>query len=543
VLAAAALSLTTATAAAEPTESPSATPTPPATETSTPAESTAPELPADAPADAPTVASAEDIAAAATFDKPSYATGEEMHIALSLTNNGSAPATISVNFSIVAPDTINPRSDDPLGQGAQVTIAPGATRTAQLVGSVGDPALTSARLAGYVVDGTGAANPFEFAVPVTPTFGHAAGIVFYDEDGDGRYDGGEAQGGVTLEWQHADHQPTRLTVTTDSAGEFAIDSLPAGRYYVSGTAPDGLLVGFRFVTVPASGVDDLRIRAVRPLLDLTVGMAFTKSSYAPAEAPTVRVTLKNDGDVPMTGVIANCNRSGEGPGLKGRSDSWGDLAADRDGVVIAPHATMVVDATEPMPDSAYDFGYVRADCDFGYVGVESDTNPRASAKAAVPGKRVDLTGNVTRDGAGLAGVRMVLTTDAHCPTVAETTTTADGRYLFPQVQTGTYELYALAPAGSHIVGQNPQTVYHTAGRTYDVTFEAAAGAGPAPTVPAQPADCAPGGGQPTTPAPQGSPAPGLASTGASIAVPGLIGLLTLLAGVGAVLITRRRRES
>lgn len=540
MLAAAVLGLTTATAAAEPTESSTATPVPPSsTETSVPEQSTTPGPPADVPA----VASAEDIAVSATFDKSSYATGEDMHIALSLTNNGSAPATVSVIFSSLAPDTINPRSDDPMGQGAQVTIAAGATRTAQLVGAVGNPDLTSARLAGYVADGTGAADPFEFTVAVTPTFGHAAGIVFNDKNGNGRYDGGEAQGGVTLDWQHTDHESTRPSVTTDSAGAFVIDRLPAGRYIVSGTAPDGLLVGYRFITVPASGVDDVRIRAVRPLSDLAVGMAFTKSTYTPAEAPTVRVTLTNNGDVPMTGVIANCNRSGEGPGLKGRGDSWGDLAGDADGVVVAPHATMVVEATEPMPDSAYDFGYVAIGCDFGYVGVDSDTNPTASAQAAVPGKRVDLTGNVTRDGAGLAGVRMVLTVDAHCPVVAETTTTADGRYLFPAVQTGTYELYALAPAGSHIVGQNPQTAYHTAGRAYELTFEAATGAGPAPTVPTQPADCAPGGGQPTTPAPQGSPAPGLASTGASIAVPGLIGLLTLLAGVGAVLISRRRRES
>lgn len=56
----------------------------------------------------------------------------------------------------------------------------------------------------------------------------------------------------------------------------------------------------------------------------------------------------------------------------------------------------------------------------------------------------------------------------------------------------------------------------------------------------KPPDC-PGSTNP--PGPQGSAAPGLAQTGASLVLPGIAGLLAVLAGTGALLLTRRRRAT
>jgi LPXTG-motif cell wall-anchored protein len=72
-------------------------------------------------------------------------------------------------------------------------------------------------------------------------------------------------------------------------------------------------------------------------------------------------------------------------------------------------------------------------------------------------------------------------------------------------------------------------------------IELAPGDASAPTLPA---DCPTTPAAPPAPAPQGRPAPaGLAETGASIAVPGIIGLLAVLTGAGAMIATRRRKQA
>ena len=332
-------------------------------------------------------------------------------------------------------------------------------------------------------------------------------------------------------------------MTTGADGTFSLPRLPTATYFVSGTAPDGLLIGYRTLTVGKSGLDGLLFRAVRPITDLAVDIEFTKDTYREDERPVVRVTLTNNGDLPLTGLRAYCNRSGGSHGLQGTGPGWGALA--KDGADIAPHSTLELTVTEPMPEGAYAHGYVYVGCDFGYAGID-EGNPYDSDQAAVPGMRGDITGFVGHDETGLADVHVVLVSDGHCPIVAEATTGDDGRFALNQVPVGDYDLYMFPPAGWQITYDNPTRVGLVGAGPAELYVDADPGDAEAPTLPEQPADCAPGGGTTTTtpaPAPQGSTAPGLASTGASIAAPGAIGVLALLAGLGVLLVTRRRKAA
>jgi len=508
-------------------------------ETTTSAETSAPESSSEAPADvAP--ASVEDFVVNATFDKPSYATGEDMRITATIKNNGAA-TTVTADAWGQDPDLVQVREWGDLNR--ETPIAAGATVTVKFTGAVGNPDVTTARLRLGVYDETGATKYFEFTVPVTPTFGHASGTAFDDRDGDNRFDAGEALAGVTLTWQSNLHNDTRFTATTGADGTFSLPRLPTGPYFVSGTAPDGLLIGYRGITVGTSGVDGLLFRAVHPITDLDVDLAFAKDTYGKDEAPTVNVTLTNKGDLPLTGIVAYCNRAGGSQGLRGSGPGWGALA--KGGVDIAPHSTLELEVSEPMPEGAYRYGYVSVGCDFGYDGID-EGNPSDNDRAAVPGMRGDITGFISHDETGLAGVRVVLVSDGHCPITAEATTDADGHFTMAQVPVGEFDLYLFPPDGWRIEHDNPTHTYVLGGETADHYISVVPGDAPAPELPEQPADCEPGGPTTTTttPAPQGSPAPGgLASTGASIGTPAAVGVLALLAGFGALLVTRRRRTS
>lgn len=524
-------------ATADPAEATSPS-VPETTETTT--ETSVPESSAEVPREDVAPASVEDFEVNATFDKASYATGEDMRITATVKNNGAA-TTVTADVWGSEPDLVRVRDRGDLGR--EQPIAAGATVTVTFTGAVGNPDITTARLSLAVYDETGTTKFFDFTVPVTPRFAHAAGTAFDDRDGDNRFDAGEELAGATLTWQNQLHDAATFTATTGVDGTFSLPELPTGPYTVTGTAPDGLLIGYRAITVGESGVDGLLFRAVRPLTELDVDLEFAEDTYGKDDTPTVNVTLTNKGDLPLTGILAYCNRGGGSQGMQGAGPGWGALAEG--GVDIAPHSTLKLEVSEPMPAGAYDYGRVTVGCDFGYQGIE-EGNPSDTDFADVPGMRGTITGFVGHGETGLAGVRVVLVAEAHCPIVAEATTGADGRFTMAQVPVGEYDMYLYPPKGWRVEYDNPTHTGLFGAGPADHGIGVVPGEAPAPELPEQPADCTPSTPTTTTtaPAPQGSPAPsGLASTGASIGTPVAIGVLALLAGVGALLVTRRRRAS
>jgi len=138
-------------------------------------------------------------------------------------------------------------------------------------------------------------------------------------------------------------------------------------------------------------------------------------------------------------------------------------------VDLAPHSTTVLDVTEPMPSDAFGRGRVAVYCDFGYRGIENMTDPVANDLAYVPGKKLDAKGQVTHNGTGVAGVRIVIVSEWSATPIAEVTTGADGRYAIAQVQAGNHRAYLTPPTGWQVVGYNPSsfTLYAGWSTTYN----------------------------------------------------------------------------
>lgn len=549
---AALLSLGTATtmATADPTSPPSEPPpssessppsepsTPPSSEPSTPPSSE----PSTPPEESGEKATTKDVTVTAVFGKPSYDTGEDMTISLALKNTGAEDIKVSANFPARwnVPNAIHVTATTTFKEYQELTIAAGETVTNVLTGSVVDPDATSGKLS-VSVSGPGGPVESTFTVPVNKKLATVTGRVFHDRNGNGQQDRGEGVN-ARLEWDNKVNNNYEPSVTAGTDGAFSIELVP-GPYRVRGSS-GYYLVTPQDVTVPASGVDDLVFEARPSLRQLEVSMAFTKDSYEPTEAPSVRVTLTNNNSLPVSEVVADCYHGTEWPNLTGTGAGWGDLAAG--GVTVPGKSTKVVTVTEPMPATAENYGFVAVDCVFAYAELTGDLdNPRASAEAAVPGKTGDLHGSISAaQGAAVGGWRVALTgKDGKCPIVAETKTDERGSFTLKNVPVGQYEVYVVPPTTKWLFkGTNHKPVTVVAGRHNQVTFIAFTSDNDTPW-PAPPSCGDGGGGGPgtTPPAPQGSPNPGLAYTGASMLVPGAIGLLALLAGVGAVLVTRRRR--
>ncbi|WP_242545866.1 hypothetical protein [Amycolatopsis sp. MtRt-6] len=153
-----------------------------------------------------------------------------------------------------------------------------------------------------------------------------------------------------------------------------------------------------------------------------------------------------------------------------------------------------------MPDAARDSGVVAAYCDFGYREVDFGERPNASASAAVPGVKATVNGQMSYYRRGqptqfIAGAKVVLVSDRHCPVTAEQTTDAEGRYGFRDAVPGPkYQLYVLPPAGWKVRGENPISIYVSgpADRPIMVSIHAEPGDAPLPVVPANPAACTAG---------------------------------------------------
>ncbi|HEX6352144.1 hypothetical protein [Actinophytocola sp.] len=546
LLAAAVLGLVTTTtgAAADPTE------TPETVETT--------ETPTEAPAEGPsTKSTVYDLAMTATFDKPSYDTGEKMVITVTVTNNGTGAVNTRASFFRQMPDLIRIDAEGPFVNGERFVLEAGETVTHTLTGQMPNPDITTGTLYGWLTDETGATQPYLFTVPIERTVTHAAGVVYYDKNRNKQFDEGEGQRDVMLTWTLIWHNSYNRPVTTDANGVFRLDDLPTGAYGVGGTGLGGLQVGYTAVDVGKSGVDDLALRGTAPVYGLTPKLEFTKDSYAADESPVVRVTLTNTSDVKLTGIVATCNRAAMPTSLNGTGDGWGAL---RDGVDIPPHSTVTFEVTEPMPPFSPALGLVTVGCEFRYPEVESSHNPYSFDRAAVPGVQGRLSGTVTNDysGPGVGGVRLVMVPDleympATCAIVAETTTAADGTFTFQQVPVGIYLIYIFPPPGFRAEHGNPwgTDVYGDGDNRMGIVV--VPGEARAPELPA----CVSGTGGPTQattttprtpvtttrPAPQGGRVPALANTGASILTPGVTGLLALLAGTGLVVTSRRRRTN
>ncbi|WP_372671259.1 hypothetical protein [Amycolatopsis kentuckyensis] len=541
---------TPASAAPVTPEAPSSSAAP----TSGPPSSGAPESKPPVKQAAPVQRAEVEISVA--LDKTTYQTDEDVHFTFKVTNTGSTTAKgLWVSQHIIEPtDLVVPydpgwgplKTSDP-----GLDLEPGKSFELHGTGKVREVDQTTTVLRGVVFDATHfGVGEFSAEAKVVPAPGHAEGFVYGDKNGNGKREAGEELAGAKLTLRYVNGSATH-TATSGPDGKIVFD-VPGAEYFIGGEVVDGWLIPFRVVRIGAD--THLEVRGAPPLNGaLKASMAFAKDSYQVGEPAHVTVTLSNSGPIPLTGITAACNRIGDSYMLSGRGKGWGDLAGD--GVTIAPGATRTFDVTEAVPAAAFNRGIVVAACDFGYDEVDIENHAQARAQAAVPGAKAIVEGNVGvyddqgQVKQGLAGVKVVLVSDQHCPVTGERTTDAKGHFEFRDVAPGPdYQLFFVPPKGWKIQ-YNPVTIdvwgppeNHRVWR-----IDAEQGAAPAPAVPTNPADCTAPTPTSTTGAAGGSgggeSGSGLASTGVDALGLGALALLALALGGGLVLGARRRRSA
>jgi hypothetical protein len=541
-------------------EAPS-TPEAPAPEPSSAPSSTQPE---NKPAAAQPQAAADEraqVTASVVLEKKVYQSDEDVHFSFKLTNTGTVPAHgLQIAQSLSKPTDLLVLFDDggwgQLVRSPGVDLEPGKSFELQVTGKIKDIAQAETVVEGQVFDGDGRhVADFGDKAEVRQTILPARGTVYGDRNGNGVFDDGEQLAGVPLTLQYV-NGPNRFEATSDADGKIDFGKVPSATYYLGGVPAGGWLFPFQNIRIGADS-KDLLIRAVPPLNGaLKASMAFTQDSYQAGDLAHLAVTLSNSGPIPLTGIVAGCDRYGSAVALKGTGPGWGDLGNTAGGVTIAPGQTRTFDVAERVPEAARNSGVVTADCDFGYREVETENHPTAHAQAAVPGVKATLVGDVAvyddrgEVKQGIAGVKVVLVSDQHCPVTGEQTTDAKGHFEFHDVVPGPeYRLFLLPPAGWKIKYDNPFsiTVFGPADHPVRLQVEAEEGDAPLPAVPTNPADCSAATPTSTTGAAGGSgggqSGGGLASTGVDAFSLGALALVALALGGGLVFSARRRRNA
>ncbi|MBM7771265.1 LPXTG-motif cell wall-anchored protein [Actinokineospora baliensis] len=380
----------------------------------------------------------------------------------------------------------------------------------------------------------------------------AAGLVYGDRNGNGSPDAGEGLQGVQVSISLG--ALSRKT-TTDATGRFQFAALPLGSYNLSfWDVPDGwVLPGVVSTIVDGQGSGaHLQLRGVRPLSDqLSATMKFFKPVYNVGDRAEFVVRLRNRGTTDLTGVKAECDRSGgEGPEL--RAVDLGDLAS---GVTVPAGDDYIAVLTGDVSAEAGEYGAVVLDCDFGIDQDDLTGRPMASVVARVPAPPADLSIVLYNDrnenwnvdaGEPIPGLSISLVDAVTKEVAAVLATDARGQVVFRGLPAGPYRIKVLGPwkpvygdgalvyagACANCATEMAYPLLPTSGTPSPDPQPTT----PQPTPPAVPVET-------TTvvdPAPQARPSTDLADTGANVLWLTALGALALLVGFGATFATRRR---
>ncbi|CRK62225.1 hypothetical protein [Alloactinosynnema sp. L-07] len=183
-----------------------------------------------------------------TFDQPSYRTGDQFRITLSIRNVGDTTLenvygryrTLTFGGTRIGGFT----NEMMFFSGPGVTLAPGDSLSVNATGAIGDSSATSATVevfAGFKPTDRRFVPNHAFTAPVTPTTGPAAGIAFVDRNGNHQVDAGEPLAGVRVTARELSSWQKYKVTTSDSLGRFAFADLPTLSHRFEGVTERGIV--------------------------------------------------------------------------------------------------------------------------------------------------------------------------------------------------------------------------------------------------------------------------------------------------------------
>jgi hypothetical protein len=254
--------------------------------------------------------------------KGEYASNEDVHFTFKLKNTGGVTAEgVWVSQFIEQATDLQVAYEAGWGDltyGRGIKLEPEQTYELPLTGHIRDIGKNELHIRGVVFDNShfGISDQFDAKAGVLPAPGLATGVVYGDKNGNGTRDSGEELAGAKLSLRYK-HGDVTYTATSDDKGNLTF-KVPAAEYYLGGEVVDGWLFPWRTVRIGENTPLDLRGAA--PLNGaLKASMAFAKDSYQVGELAHVTVTLTNSGKLPLTGIVAECNRIGDAYILSGRT--------------------------------------------------------------------------------------------------------------------------------------------------------------------------------------------------------------------------------
>jgi len=328
--------------------------------------------------------------------------------------------------------------------------------------------------------------PYSTSITVNQVFGDYHGVVFRDRNHDGTFEPGEGVDGITARFSITGFSHT-VTETAMSGPDGQVDlvHIPVGTYFVEFTSrrnwvidDPNFVTNGGDVTVTQAAQPTQFLPVIPPLSDrLTAKFGFDQASYQPTDTIHLTVTLTNTGKQPITGVIADCNRNGDG-NAPFSFDGWGALSINGPGATIPADTAVTFHIDLPMPADAQADGYVKAPCVFGPEpnSLPEVGFPGGDPTAKVPGLTADEVLQFVRSDnttVPVTGLRVRIVDQIAHQVVTVATTDANGEITLPTLPAGLYTLHPLGgfriPAGlsNELIAVSPGSSTNV--RSYDVT--------------------------------------------------------------------------
>ncbi len=177
-----------------------------------------------------------------------------------------------------------------------------------------------------------------------------------------------------------------------------------------------------------------------------------KKTYQAGDAAKAKVTLKNAGTVPLTGLYAACDPAGAANALEVQPSRWGAFSPLTQAGELTPGQSVVLDVVGKVPAKAPYLGSTHLHCLF--EGRTHLSGPGASGEAKAPGMSGDSRGQLWQDkngnyrpdpGEGLANTTVTLTREGDKRLVSLARTGAGGFATFSNVAMGEYVIHVTGP--------------------------------------------------------------------------------------------------